>query len=107
MDDSIVYANANNLRDVNNTQAETRSLPLEILSAIFEFACPPIDFNDRFINWLPGFDTFRTQATFHFTLAAVCQYWREIILSTPQLWTTITLRPDRPGYSIEKRDIAP
>ncbi|EKM78924.1 hypothetical protein AGABI1DRAFT_107363 [Agaricus bisporus var. burnettii JB137-S8] len=95
-EDSVVA-----LRQFNDAQAKTRNLPIEILSMIFELACPPNDINDRYGVWHPGFDTFRAEDTFHFILASVCYYWRAVVLSTPQLWTAITLRPNRPGLSIQ------
>ncbi|KAF7761703.1 hypothetical protein Agabi119p4_9695 [Agaricus bisporus var. burnettii] len=88
------------LRRINNAQAKTRHLPFEVLSNIFQFARPPIDFTayeptfyyieDPDFPPLTGY--FDPAEYFHHTLAAVSHRWRQVALSTPQLWTSISLR---------------
>lgn len=83
------------LRKINHTQATTSHLPVEVLSSIFKFARPPIDFSTRYVDFRLGDNVYHAEENFHHTLAAVCYSWHQIVLSTSQLWTTITLRVDR------------
>ncbi|EKM74416.1 hypothetical protein AGABI1DRAFT_133288 [Agaricus bisporus var. burnettii JB137-S8] len=88
------------LRRINNAQEKTMCLPFEVLSNIFLFARPPIQFaayepifydeNDPDHPPLTGY--YNPAEYFHLTLAAVSHRWRQVVLSTPQLWTTISLR---------------
>ncbi|XP_006463998.1 hypothetical protein AGABI2DRAFT_120802 [Agaricus bisporus var. bisporus H97] len=88
------------LRRINNAQEKTRHLPFEVLSNIFQFARPPIDFtayepihyyiDDPDFPLLTGYVD--PAENFHHTLAAVSHHWRQVALSTPQLWTSISLR---------------
>ncbi|EKM76529.1 hypothetical protein AGABI1DRAFT_131350 [Agaricus bisporus var. burnettii JB137-S8] len=88
------------LRRINNAQAKTRHLPFEVLSNIFLFARPPIDFAayEPINYWIedseypPLTGYFDPAEYFHHTLAAVSHRWRQVALSTPQLWTSISLR---------------
>lgn len=92
---------ASALRDINNLRDKTSRLPPEILSRIFQLVRPPIDFH----NHLPATeghdrrircrhfrrDTYHREEDYHFSLAAVSRRWRQIVLSTPQLWTTLSI----------------
>ncbi|XP_006463756.1 hypothetical protein AGABI2DRAFT_120561 [Agaricus bisporus var. bisporus H97] len=88
------------LRRINNAQEKTRRLPFEVLSNIFQFARPPIDFTDYEPEyyWIedpdypPLMGYYDPAEYFHHTLAAVSHRWRQVVLSTPQLWTSISLR---------------
>ncbi|KAF7761704.1 hypothetical protein Agabi119p4_9696 [Agaricus bisporus var. burnettii] len=88
------------LRRINNTQEKTRCLPFEVLSNIFQFARPPINFTaHKPIRYgtedpdsPPLTGHFDPAEYFHHTLAAVSHRWRQVALSTPQLWTSISLR---------------
>lgn len=100
LDDLIYRLNQNRatlLRRLNNIQAATRRLPPEVLSTIFQFARPPIDFSTRITPAEypddPDLrrDTYDHEEDFHFNLAAVSYRWRQIVWSTPQLWTTISV----------------
>ncbi|EKM74417.1 hypothetical protein AGABI1DRAFT_109955 [Agaricus bisporus var. burnettii JB137-S8] len=87
------------LRRINNAQERTRHLPFEVLSNIFLFARPPIDFTahePRYYHfddpdYPPLTGHFDPDEDFHHTLAAVSHRWRQVALSTPQLWTSISL----------------
>lgn len=85
------------LRRVNSMQAATRRLPPELLSTIFLFVRPPIDFNTRSTPvHLPEDDEGRRDAygeedDFQIVLGAVSSHWRQIAWRTPQLWTTISV----------------
>ncbi|EFI27331.1 hypothetical protein CC1G_14804 [Coprinopsis cinerea okayama7 len=56
-----------------------RLLPLEILARIFWFATPSgmsVEYSDIRAPWNVG---------------GVCKYWRDVVYSTPSLWTTISI----------------
>lgn len=78
-------------RRLNTIAASTVTLPYEIISTIFQHACPPLDVgntqetNDNSSSKDGGI----TYPTLPFKLAAVCSQWRDIALSTPQLWTSV------------------
>lgn len=64
----------------------------EILARIFQYACPILDFNQ--IYGLPNIldlslplQEKRTQ----FILSAVSSHWRQVVFSTPRIWTSIDL----------------
>ncbi|KAF7761698.1 hypothetical protein Agabi119p4_9690 [Agaricus bisporus var. burnettii] len=88
------------LRRINDAQDITRRLTPEVLSNIFQFARPPIDFTAYEPKYLDLQDpNYPAQAghidpaeDFHHTLASVSHRWRKVALSTPQLWTSISLR---------------
>ncbi|EKM79150.1 hypothetical protein AGABI1DRAFT_106729 [Agaricus bisporus var. burnettii JB137-S8] len=87
------------LHRINNAQEKTGRLPFEVLSNIFLFARPPIDFtaheptfyDDDDPNHPPVTGYYDPAEDFHHTLAAVSHRWRQVVLSTPQLWTSISL----------------
>ncbi|XP_006462168.1 hypothetical protein AGABI2DRAFT_119029 [Agaricus bisporus var. bisporus H97] len=72
------------LHILNFTQSKTRSLPSELLSIIFQYACPtpPDIFGEKRIP---------TMAPFHLILRLVSTLWYDISQSTPQLWASIFL----------------
>ncbi|KAF5360487.1 hypothetical protein D9756_004529 [Leucocoprinus leucothites] len=90
-------------RRLNAIAASTVTFPYEIISTIFEHACPPLDVGNT--SEAGVVDTNTTTATtsvvsakdgagvtfpnMPFKLAAVCSQWRDIVLSMPQLWTSI------------------
>ncbi|EKM76530.1 hypothetical protein AGABI1DRAFT_131351 [Agaricus bisporus var. burnettii JB137-S8] len=90
------------LRRINNVQEKTRHLPFEVLSNIFHFARPPIDFTTfkpPFYNikrplykLVPSRRYDHPETDFHYTLTAVSHRWRRVALSTPHLWTSVSLR---------------
>ncbi|XP_006463755.1 hypothetical protein AGABI2DRAFT_120560 [Agaricus bisporus var. bisporus H97] len=88
------------LRRINDAQEKTRNLPFEVLSKIFLFVRPPIDFTAHEPKIYGVDDPSRPPLTgyhdpaedFHYTLAAVSHRWRQVVFSTPQLWTSISLR---------------
>lgn len=85
------------LRKINSVQASTRRLPPEVLSTIFQFARPPIDFTSRSIpTEFPDDPDLRrgnyvSEDDFQLVLGAVSYHWRQVVWSTPQLWTTISV----------------
>jgi hypothetical protein len=68
------------LASQNQSAITVHSVPHEIWSKIFEFCLP----DEQFISWK------LLQAPFSFQL--VCKAWRDIVLSTPQLWSSVVLQ---------------
>lgn len=84
------------LQRVNNLQATTRRLPPEVLSTIFQFAHPPIDFDTRPTpSELLEHRGLRREAwqedDFQLVLGAVSWHWRQVVWATPQMWTTLSV----------------
>ncbi|EKM75923.1 hypothetical protein AGABI1DRAFT_131820 [Agaricus bisporus var. burnettii JB137-S8] len=75
------------LRKRNEIRSPIYSLPPEILTLIFKFACPPLDFPREY-----GLDSRNPGkvASPHIlsVLTAVSARWHNLILSTPSLWTS-------------------
>ncbi|KAJ2916342.1 hypothetical protein MD484_g4033, partial [Candolleomyces efflorescens] len=78
-------------------------LPPELLSRIFatylEDCKPPKDITKHKgdVNWRVGLCQLPTVTPLQLT--GVCQYWREVALSTPTLWSTIYVdRPNLPEH---------
>lgn len=95
------------LREVNNVQPAMRNLPPEVLSTIFQIARPPIDFDVHYLTLENRDNAFHTQERFLYTLAAVSHYWRQVALSTPQLWTNVRLKfDDDPSPLSVKKNIS-
>ncbi|KAL0069613.1 hypothetical protein AAF712_003271 [Marasmius tenuissimus] len=63
--------------------APVHRLPTEMLANIFKHAIHGKSYHERIS---------RTQASTVFTLSMVCGRWREIILSTPSLWSYVSLQ---------------
>ncbi|KAF9476020.1 hypothetical protein BDN70DRAFT_199230 [Pholiota conissans] len=66
----------------------TRRVPLEIVSMIFRYSLP----DDIISISLSSKKATRYAVSAPLVLSAVCQSWRSIAHSIPQLWTTIPLR---------------
>ncbi|KAF9443240.1 hypothetical protein P691DRAFT_425822 [Macrolepiota fuliginosa MF-IS2] len=92
------------LRRWNETHSRVgQHIPSEVLSLIFQRACPPIAFESREFDasalseksHISGFhDTSNFEANgpyFPITLSAVSSHWRQVAQSTPELWTTIAI----------------
>jgi hypothetical protein len=86
------------LRSVNNIQSKTKHLPPEVLSQIFLSIRPPIDLSSHDVphrkyddDEYPRKSTYRREEFVHFDLAAVSHHWREVVWSTPQLWSSISI----------------
>ncbi|KAF9443312.1 hypothetical protein P691DRAFT_679808, partial [Macrolepiota fuliginosa MF-IS2] len=78
-------AAASRRRTLNDILSATRSVPAEVLSYIFQRACPlwsHISDEQKFYN---------QSSKFHLVLRWVSSRWRQVADSTPQLWTTIRL----------------
>lgn len=76
------------LRRSNASRALTANLPYELLYAIFEHACllSRLDSNDESNN-----SEQRGSDHFQVVLAGVSSRWRAIVLSSPLLWTRLSL----------------
>jgi hypothetical protein len=85
------------LRRLNDTQALTSCFPPEVLSLIFQNVCPPIDFSTAYEDFVAcDHNDFpnHVQPDYQHSLAAVSYLWRQVVISTPQLWTTVARRVD-------------
>ncbi|KAF7761181.1 hypothetical protein Agabi119p4_10590 [Agaricus bisporus var. burnettii] len=76
-------------RKRNELRSPIYSLPPEILTLIFKFACPPFDFSQAYglsslelveLEYPPSPDIISV-------LTAVSARWHNVVLSTPSLWT--------------------
>ena len=78
------------LRRKINAMSPTARIPPEILAEIFQIACQPVDNGHR-------------QAVTPLFLGSICRLWRDIVWSTPLLWSTILLRVSRkqPGAQVQ------
>lgn len=76
------------LRERNAVQSPIYVLPPEILSLIFQFVCPSLNLNKHYgIEQEGGKSTRR----FQFNLSAVSAFWRQVVFSTPHLWTSVDI----------------
>ncbi|XP_006457153.1 hypothetical protein AGABI2DRAFT_123018 [Agaricus bisporus var. bisporus H97] len=74
-------------RKRNEIRSPIYSLPPEILTMIFKFACPPLDFLQTYgLDSRPLINPIYPRILN--TLNAVSARWRNIVLSTPSLWTS-------------------
>ncbi|KAF7770679.1 hypothetical protein Agabi119p4_6653 [Agaricus bisporus var. burnettii] len=80
-----VRVRSETLRILNATQSRTRSLPSEVLSIIFQHACPTPDI----LAEQPG----TQMPPFHLVLRLVSASWYNTVQLTPRLWTSVFL-PD-------------
>ncbi len=77
------------LRHHNRHSSPISTLPPEILSVIFRFACTPeTAFSGDHDDWLLPSNLSNYQAI---TLSSVSSHWRQVALSTTELWSTITV----------------
>ncbi|KAJ3565978.1 hypothetical protein NP233_g7297 [Leucocoprinus birnbaumii] len=99
------------LRQLNDVRPSTSCLPYEILSYIFQLACPHIDFSVRPLCEYDYFDlaepdgragntiaypkfadyTMLQYRCFPLVLGAVCSRWRKVAWSTAEIWRTFAL----------------
>lgn len=77
------------LRRLNSAQAATRTLATEILSLIFQHACPHISLDREGRMYNPR--GWYSRRFFPLTLGHVSHHWRRVAWSTPQLWTALSL----------------
>lgn len=83
------------LRRINDIRPATRDLPPEVLSTIFQFACPPVDFSVHGTPYgLPNKrkTTHKPVDDFKLILGAVSHRWRQVVWAAPQLWTTFSVK---------------
>ncbi|KAG8688125.1 hypothetical protein FRC09_013096 [Ceratobasidium sp. 395] len=71
------------MRDSSTTLAPINTLPPEILACIFAL-------------WKPYWDCFYDDGLNFHDLAAVCSYWRQVAINTPELWAHIDIGPSTP-----------
>lgn len=74
-------------RRLNELQSPATNLPPNLLSTIFEYVCPPSEYNSshqrvRRFNAKPLVLPI-------FALCAVSSHWRKVILSNPQFWAKL------------------
>ncbi|XP_006455446.1 hypothetical protein AGABI2DRAFT_180503 [Agaricus bisporus var. bisporus H97] len=71
----------------NEIRSPIYSLPPEILTLIFKFACPPLDFPQEYgLDWPVAAKV--ASPYILSVLTAVSARWHNLILSTPSLWTS-------------------
>lgn len=79
---SLLHKRAFLRRKVNALKDRTRTLPLETLTAIFEYACQgPFSYTNRQRR----------------DIAGVCFRWRQVVWASPSLWTSIYLDASQIG----------
>ena len=72
-------------------------LPLELASKVFVFCLPQHVFNSNPVNISLFLDAskFSNITPFNIVLGSLCQSWRRIAWSTPDLWSTLPIRLHR------------
>ena len=72
-------------------------LPLELASKVFVFCLPQHVFNSNPVNISLFLDAskFSNITPFNIVLGSICQSWRRIAWSTPDLWSTLPIRLHR------------
>ena len=80
-----------------------RNLPLELVSNILTLCNPSPVENDEEIGSSPPTAPLSTRR-YQFSLGTVCKTWRNIIRSTPQLWTNIYIRFPTRGGELEQEE---
>lgn len=76
------------LQECNAVRATIDQVPGEVLSLIFQAACPPAVFGvDKRKDSLVKLG----HSLVHIILSQVCAFWRGVVQTTPQLWTHLTL----------------
>jgi hypothetical protein len=81
------------LRRLNALRSATRNLPPETLISIFHHVATPIT-HSTFLDYSrdPRFPIYMERNIFIIRCASVSSLWRDLILSTPSLWTTSALK---------------
>ncbi|KAF9447337.1 hypothetical protein P691DRAFT_671693, partial [Macrolepiota fuliginosa MF-IS2] len=84
------------LRRLNSLRSDTRNLPVETLSLIFQYAAPSPDIGSRSLR-LYCEESYPDEKANHtpIVLGAVCSTWYHIAQSTPQLWTSLVIDVQR------------
>ena len=78
------------LRKINELSPTAR-IPLDILIEIFQIACKPV--YDGYYK--------RKQAVTPFFIGSICRLWRDVVWSTPLLWSTIFLQISRKHHDTQ------
>ena len=78
------------LRKINELSPTAR-IPLDILIEIFQIACKPV---------YDGYYKSR-QAVTPFFIGSICRLWRDVVWSTPLLWSTIFLQISRKHHDTQ------
>ncbi|KAF5361853.1 hypothetical protein D9756_002056 [Leucocoprinus leucothites] len=76
------------LRRMNAVQSSTRALPPETLSYIFQHTSPAPDF---FRGARGSIQSDEVKFAFHLVLGSVSSHWRQVVHSTPILWSSIRI----------------
>ncbi|KAF9443242.1 hypothetical protein P691DRAFT_764467 [Macrolepiota fuliginosa MF-IS2] len=74
-------------RRLNEIQSLPANLPFNILSTIFEFVCPPSEYNTS--HQRVRRNNAKPLVLPVFALCAVSSRWRKVVLSMPQLWAKL------------------
>ncbi|KAF9441421.1 hypothetical protein P691DRAFT_574444 [Macrolepiota fuliginosa MF-IS2] len=94
--DQIRGALAVVFRRLNTIQSATRALPPETLSHIFQYACARAE-GDKLEDTeeedsTTGGGPSHTEPSFILTLGSVSAQWRDVVQSTPQLWSVLNFK---------------
>ncbi|KAF8871803.1 hypothetical protein CPB85DRAFT_1445327 [Mucidula mucida] len=89
------------LADARSLVHPMRALPITLMMTIFSYCVPTWD-----TALSEGEVTSLDPALAPWTLSFVCRRWRDIVLSSPQLWTYLELDIDDHGAHITPRQLA-
>ncbi|KAJ2919673.1 hypothetical protein MD484_g712, partial [Candolleomyces efflorescens] len=73
----------------NNLDLPIHNLPPELLTEVFAIAC---------FSEVAATNTARRERTTPLVLGQICRHWRDIVLSTPHLWSWVLIRLYRSKY---------
>ncbi|KAF9441420.1 hypothetical protein P691DRAFT_812797 [Macrolepiota fuliginosa MF-IS2] len=90
--DQIRGALAVLFRRLNAIQSATRALPPETLSHIFQYVCARIEGDTEEGDSTLGGVSTHTEPSFVLTLGSVSAQWRDVIRSTPRLWSVLDFK---------------
>lgn len=91
-------------RRLNELHSLTRALPTEVLITIFHFTFPPIDFTPSTTQFTSGSIPNVPERHAQITFSRVCCYWRHIIQSTPEFWSTAVIKVKRTPLSLQRKN---
>ncbi|KAF9446279.1 hypothetical protein P691DRAFT_647761, partial [Macrolepiota fuliginosa MF-IS2] len=77
------------LQKLNEIQPTISVLPREILALVFQYTCPPHDFDPIYdLKKLPN----PSKGSYpQFILAGVSGHWRQLVFASPRIWTSLDL----------------
>lgn len=91
-------------RRLNELQSLTRTLPPEILITIFHYASPLVDFTPSKTQFVSKGQSNMPESHVQITLSQVCSYWRRIIQSTPEFWSTAVIKVKQTSLSVQRKN---